>query len=439
MRKVSWLTNRSIKILLPLFILVFIIGLGILYGWSYYYFGTIFEDRVINEYTYQKKQDRGVNNEWIVGVTTDNIDVVEAIHGEEVKKIIEDLKKNQNQNKQIYRETINDKQLLVMIELDTKNGEQIYEYSIIRDLYMEILPKIGGFFFIFLVILFLLAFILFKRLSDQLYKNISIVKEQAEIISTDKASADEITIETKDSDIQSLVSSFNIMKKRLIEKDERDQAMIGFISHELKTPTMVIKGYTNAAIDGLYPKGSLQDSLVVINEQVSRIEDKTSELLRFSEYVLEKNKEKKVELVNLTAIIKRTIDMFRPLNKKNVQFEQIKPVYYHGYPNLLTILFENLIQNQLNYSDDFIAIELVEKKDSICILFKNDGQIVSLIDYPDIFEPFSTRNPDGSGLGLEIAQEIVKSHGGTLLLISTKKKTIFEIIFKKGETDKSKV
>lgn len=293
MKRMSWLANRSIKILIILFISVFIIGLGILYGWSYYYYGSRFEDRVIDEYTYQKKQDMGVNNEWIVGVTTDNIDVVEAIHGKEVKRLVEDLKNRQAKNKQIYREDVGDKQLLVMTELDTKNGEQVYEYSIIRDMYMELLPKIGIFFFLFLIVIFLFAFLLFKRMSDQLYKNVSIVKQQAEALSLDKASANEIKIDTKDDDIQSLANSFNVMKKRLIEKDEREQSMIGFISHEMKTPTMVIKGYTNAAIDGLYPKGTLKNSLVVINEQIERIEDKTSELLRFSEYVMEKNKEKK--------------------------------------------------------------------------------------------------------------------------------------------------
>ncbi|WP_062532584.1 sensor histidine kinase [Jeotgalibaca dankookensis] len=429
MKKGSWLTNKSLVILISLFTLTFIVGLGILYGWSYYYFGTIFEDRVINEYTYQKKQDIGVNNEWIVGVTTDNIDVVEAIHGEKVKKIVEDLKKGQNENKQIYRENIDDKQLLVMIELDTKNGEQIYEYSIIRDLYMEILPRIGLIFFVFLIVIFLLAFLLFKQLSNLLYRNISLVKQQAEMISTDKATSEEIKITTKDSDIQSLIASFNFMKKRLIEKDERNQAMIGFVSHELKTPTMIIKGYTNAAMDGLYPKGTLEDSLVVINEQVKRIEDKTTELLRFSEYILERNKEEKPETVNLTDTIKRTIDIFRPMSNKKIQFEARDSIYFEGYPALLTILFENLIQNQLNYSDDYIAIELFKDEPHICIRFKNDGQIVSLADYPDIFQPFSTRNPSGSGLGLEIAQEIVRLHGGKISLVSDEKATIFEILF----------
>ncbi|AQS54238.1 Sensor histidine kinase CssS [Jeotgalibaca dankookensis] len=429
MKKGSWLINKSLVILISLFTLTFIVGLGILYGWSYYYFGTIFEDRVINEYTYQKKQDIGVNNEWIVGVTTDNIDVVEAIHGEKVKKIVEDLKKRQNENKQIYRENIDDKQLLVMIELDTKNGEQIYEYSIIRDLYMEILPRIGLIFFVFLIVIFLLAFLLFKQLSNLLYRNISLVKQQAEMISTDKATSEEIKITTKDSDIQSLIASFNFMKKRLIEKDERNQAMIGFVSHELKTPTMIIKGYTNAAMDGLYPKGTLEDSLVVINEQVKRIEDKTTELLRFSEYILERNKEEKPETVNLTDTIKRTIDIFRPMSNKKIQFEARDSIYFEGYPALLTILFENLIQNQLNYSDDYIAIELFKDEPHICIRFKNDGQIVSLADYPDIFQPFSTRNPSGSGLGLEIAQEIVRLHGGKISLVSDEKATIFEILF----------
>ncbi|MBO0477835.1 MULTISPECIES: sensor histidine kinase [Lactobacillales] len=429
MKKGSWLTNKSLVILISLFTLTFIVGLGILYGWSYYYFGTIFEDRVINEYTYQKKQDIGVNNEWIVGVTTDNIDVVEAIHGEKVKKIVEDLKKGQNENKQIYRENIDDKQLLVMIELDTKNGEQIYEYSIIRDLYMEILPRIGLIFFVFLIVIFLLAFLLFKQLSNLLYRNISLVKQHAEMISTDKATSEEIKITTKDSDIQSLIASFNFMKKRLIEKDERNQAMIGFVSHELKTPTMIIKGYTNAARDGLYPKGTLEDSLVVINEQVKRIEDKTTELLRFSEYILERNKEEKPETVNLTDTIKRTIDIFRPMSNKKIQFEARDSIYFEGYPALLTILFENLIQNQLNYSNEYIAIELFKDEPHICIRFKNDGQIVSLADYPDIFQPFSTRNPSGSGLGLEIAQEIVRLHGGKISLVSDEKATIFEILF----------
>lgn len=429
MKKESWLTNKSLVILISLFTLTFIVGLSILYGWSYYYFGTIFEDRVINEYTYQKKQDIGVNNEWIVGVTTDNIDVVEAIHGEKVKKIVEDLKKGQNENKQIYRENIDDKQLLVMIELDTKNGEQIYEYSIIRDLYMEILPRIGLIFFVFLIVIFLLAFLLFKQLSNLLYRNISLVKQQAEMISTDKATSEEIKITTKDSDIQSLIASFNFMKKRLIEKDERNQAMIGFVSHELKTPTMIIKGYTNAAMDGLYPKGTLEDSLVVINEQVKRIEDKTTELLRFSEYILERNKEEKPEMVNLTDTIKRTIDIFRPMSNKKIQFEARDSIYFEGYPALLTILFENLIQNQLNYSDNYIAIALFKDEPHICIRFKNDGQIVTLADYPDIFQPFSTRNPSGSGLGLEIAQEIVRLHGGKISLVSDEKTTIFEILF----------
>ena len=429
MKKGSWLTNKSLVILISLFTLTFIVGLGILYGWSYYYFGTIFEDRVINEYTYQKKQDIGVNNEWIVGVTTDNIDVVEAIHGEKVKKIVEDLKKGQDENKQIYRENIDDEQLLVMIELDTKNGEQIYEYSIIRDLYMEILPRIGLIFFVFLIVIFLLAFLLFKQLSNLLYRNISLVKQHAEMISTDKATSEEIKITTKDSDIQSLIASFNFMKKRLIEKDERNQAMIGFVSHELKTPTMIIKGYTNAARDGLYPKGTLEDSLVVINEQVKRIEDKTTELLRFSEYILERNKEEKPETVNLTDTIKRTIDIFRPMSNKKIQFEARDSIYFEGYPALLTILFENLIQNQLNYSNEYIAIELFKDEPHICIRFKNDGQIVSLADYPDIFQPFSTRNPSGSGLGLEIAQEIVRLHGGKISLVSDEKATIFEILF----------
>ena len=64
------------------------------------------------------------------------------------------------------------------------------------------------------------------------------------------------------------------MKRRLTEKDATQQSIIRFVSHEIKTPTMVIKGYTNAALSGVHPKGTLEETLKVIDTQILRIEQK---------------------------------------------------------------------------------------------------------------------------------------------------------------------
>lgn len=427
MKKRTWLSNRSTKIFILVFSMVFIFGFGILFFFSYVYFENIFEDRVIDEYTYKKNKELGIKNEWIVGVTTNNIDVVEAIHGNEVKELVESLEKKQTEPKKVYREKMNDKRLLIMIELDTVNGEQIYKYSLIRDIYLEIMPKILFIFLAFLLVIFSIAIAFFINLSTQLYRNISKVNEQSKRLSEDVYDSEDIVVHSKDEDITSLVSSFNKLKRRLTEKDATQQSIIRFVSHEIKTPTMVIKGYTNAALSGVHPKGTLEETLKVIDTQILRIEQKTNELLRLSEVANEKEKGKYKESINLSSSIQKQIELFESISKKKINFNPESFFYISGYENLINIFLENMIQNQINYSQDYISIEISQENKECTILFKNDGQIVNLENYPDILMPFSTKNPKGSGLGLTIVSEILAIHNARISLIKNEKMTIFKV------------
>lgn len=436
MKKNSWLSNRSIKLFILVFSMVFIFGFGILFFFSYVYFENIFEDRVIDEYTYKKNKELGIKNEWIVGVTTNNIDVVQAIHGDDVKELVESLEKKQTEPKKIYREKINDKRLLIMIELDTANGEQIYKYSLIRDIYLEIMPKILFIFLAFLLVIFSIAIAFFVNLSTQLYRNISRVNEQSKRLSEDVYDSEDIVVHSKDEDITSLVSSFNKLKRRLIEKDATQQSIIRFVSHEIKTPTMIIKGYTNAALSGIYPKGTLEETLKVIDTQILRIEQKTNELLRLSEVENEKEKGKYKESINLSALIQKQIELFESISDKKINFNPEGSFYISGYENLLNIFLENMIQNQINYSKDYISIEISQENRECTLLFKNDGQIVNLENYPDILMPFSTKNPKGSGLGLTIVSEILAIHNARISLIKNEKLTIFKVSGLKGSVAK---
>ncbi|MDO5746862.1 MAG: HAMP domain-containing sensor histidine kinase [Actinomycetaceae bacterium] len=356
MKEATWLFKRTVTIFVPVFIVVFFMGSVILYWGSYYYFGSIFEDRVIDEYTYEKQKELGIENEWIVGVTAHNIDVVQAVHGDKVRDLVQQLEEKQTAKKQVYREKIDNKRLLIMIELDNSKGERIYRYSIIRDMYMEVLPGITLFFFIFLLAIFLLMLLFYKKLSDHLYTNISIIKEQSAELATDIYSASEIHVETGDEDVKSLAASFNRMKKRLIEKDENQQSMIRFISHELKTPTMVIKGYAQAGSDDLYPKGTPKASFEVIKQQADRIDERTHTLMRVSEYLYERGKEKDRCPIVLADLLAKVIDMVTPLTDIAIQVECDKAITIEGYETLLSILCENLINNQIRYCDSFITI-----------------------------------------------------------------------------------
>ncbi len=92
MKKIKKQQGFQKRILLStvIFILVItVLCLAVVYYWSFIHFSHIFEDRVIDEYTFQKNQDMGIKNEWILGVTTDSIDVVESIHKPIVAKRIQ--------------------------------------------------------------------------------------------------------------------------------------------------------------------------------------------------------------------------------------------------------------------------------------------------------------------------------------------------------------
>ena len=70
-------------------VIITLLSLAVVYYWSFYHFSHLFEDRVIDAYTFQKNQELGVENEWILGITTNSIDVVESVHGENTAREIQ--------------------------------------------------------------------------------------------------------------------------------------------------------------------------------------------------------------------------------------------------------------------------------------------------------------------------------------------------------------
>lgn len=99
------------------------LSMAVVYYWSFVHFSSIFEDRVINEYVLEEKKEMGVYNEWILGTTTHSIDVVREIHGDKTAEVIEDRAQKQEDLHKLYREVVDGKHLIYMINLDTQNGE----------------------------------------------------------------------------------------------------------------------------------------------------------------------------------------------------------------------------------------------------------------------------------------------------------------------------
>ncbi|MGD2180519.1 GAF domain-containing protein [Lusitaniella coriacea] len=101
------------------------------------------------------------------------------------------------------------------------------------------------------------------------------------------------------------------------------------------------------------------------------------------------------------------------------------------YPDELNQVWTNLIHNALQAMDyqGVLTIDAFQQHDNICISITDSGMGIALDIQPQIFQPFFTTKPpgEGSGLGLDIVQKIVRKHEGTIEFDSIPGKTTFTI------------
>lgn len=425
-QKQPWLFTK-ITLFMAIFItIICIVVIGIVYFWSYYYFGHIFEDKVIDQFTEERNLDIGLDNEWILGVTAHHIDVVEAIHGSATADHIYEEAQKQIDKVKAYREKVDGKYIIYMIEMDIKNGEKIYKYSIIKDIYKEVFPEITLFIALSSIFIFFVSIKMIRIITRKVYENIDKLKVYANEIAYYNLDA-KMNVDSDDQAIMDLSKSFIYMKDRLKEKDDVQQSMLQYISHELKTPIMIISSYTTSAKDGIFPKGDMSATLDTILAQTKRIQNKVEELLLIAKINVE-DQHFTAQAINISNLALNVIRNINYLNSSKRMILNIpEDLLVVGYKDELQILFENLINNQIRYSDKVIALRAYAKDHSVCFLFYNDGEMMDVEKTESLFKPFSKGFTGEHGLGLSISKKIVDNHKGEIILLPVKKGTLFKV------------
>lgn len=414
-----------------LFILVItVLCLGVVYYWSFVHFSHLFEDRVIDQYTFQQNQDMGVENEWILGVTTDSIDVVESIHGPKTAQRIQQQALNQEQAEKLYRETIDGKHLLYTIRLNTTNGETLYKYSIIKDIYTETFPQIAAFLLLFAVVVAGISIFYSNFLSRDLYSGIRRLRGYSRRIAQGKPT-NPIDIHTCDQEFQALAQDLEVMRRALEKSDDDRQNALQYISHEMKTPIMVIEGYASSAMDGFYPKGTLEDSLKTILFQTDRMKQRVQDLLTIVRLDSLTTPEDQQNIPLLPCIQETIVLLGKDLQNKQWKVDIKQDLVVRGSQQHIMILLENLISNQVKYCESVLSISQEETPDSYLIRFYNDGPPIPESIRQNLFKPFVKGSSEGSGLGLPICKSIMTQLGGDIRLDDSQDGNIFLLEFPK--------
>ena len=199
---------------------------------------------------------------------------------------------------------------------------------------------------------------------------------------------------------------FDRMRKRISRHLNQRSEMLSGISHDLRTPLTRMKLQTAFIKD--------KDIANKLTEDINEMEKMLNEYLQFtSSSYLEKD-----ELFNLCDLIEEIVNKY-----DNNNISKILPtrIYFNGRKNLIRRCINNLIDNALKYGKK-VNIELSKKTTNIFIKIEDDGPGIPENEYENVFKPFykidkgRAETKSSVGLGLSIASDIIRSHGGNVKL-----------------------
>lgn len=212
---------------------------------------------------------------------------------------------------------------------------------------------------------------------------------------------------------------------RFREAEELKSTFISIISHELKTPVSLIKGYagTLRREDARWDAATVQDSLAVIEEESDRLAELIENLLDASRLQAGGLKLNLLE-VPLDALARRLVERFKvqsPRRKIQVDFPADFPPVQADEERLLQVL-SNLISNAIKYSpeDGTITLSGRAEPERVSVSVADEGPGLPPEELTRVFDRFYradtpvARRAQGAGLGLYLAKAVVEAHGGRI-------------------------
>ena len=225
-----------------------------------------------------------------------------------------------------------------------------------------------------------------------------------------------------DDEIGDLCDSINDMAKELGASERMKNDFISSVSHELRTPLTAIKGWAETMhCCGVPDKATFDKGMGIIVKESARLTGIVEELLDFSR--MQNNsivlmKEKLDVLAELDEIL--YILRERAISEhKHLLYDQPEPVpAIKADKNKLKQVFINIIDNALKYTPakGVVGIQVLHEDDLIKVVVTDTGCGIAPDDLPRVKDKFFKANQGvrGSGIGLAIADEIVKLHDGSL-------------------------
>lgn len=235
-------------------------------------------------------------------------------------------------------------------------------------------------------------------------------------------------IELKRNDeIGELCDTINYMAAELSQAENLKNDFISSVSHELRTPLTAIRGWGETAKMSIDTDPALVErGLDVVLSEADRLSGLVEELLDFSR--MQTGRLTVVTApVDISELLGTAVNMYTELAKKQgIELSFTPPVKHSavlGDPDRLKQVFINIIDNAVKYTEKGGLVLVIQSEEEGCvkIVVKDTGVGIPAQDIDHVKEKFfkSNKTVHGSGIGLAVADEIIKQHKGLLFLESS--------------------
>jgi two-component system sensor histidine kinase CpxA len=272
-----------------------------------------------------------------------------------------------------------------------------------------------------LLVSFCICYLLARYITTPILR----LREAAQLLAAEDLSARaSVEMERRNDELGSLVRDFNAMAGRIEELVSRQQQLIYDISHELRSPLARL----NVALDLARERKGNDSAFDHMEQDLERMSEMIGRMLTVAK--LDTSSEPvqmaRIDLGELVSQVVRSAEFELRERDNAVRLTMHGECLVLGNAELLQSAIENVIRNAVRYttSDASVDIHLerLEKTDGSFILLsvRDYGVGVPDAELANIFRPFyrvaddRDRQSGGAGLGLAIADRVVRVHGGTI-------------------------
>ena len=211
------------------------------------------------------------------------------------------------------------------------------------------------------------------------------------------------------------------------QKNHALERMMTNISHDLRTPLTSAMGYIQIIQNAGLTEEEKRRELAIVEKRLIRLEELINSFFEFSQ-VISSEKEPEKSECNMIAILEESIAHYFDdycAKGREIVFQYSQPrLMLYSNKNMLLRIFDNLMNNICKYAQAstraYVNIEKQEETGKI--VFRNISKYALNIESEELLERFvrgdGSRNTEGSGLGLSIANSLTELMGGTFELVT---------------------